>query len=282
MKWLYPDALPPFMRRAGRAVAGPQTRARMAADLQRLAHLPARLNPVFRESLGKLQRLRNVHRGETCIIIGNGPSLADEDLLPLTAITTFCLNRGYLKWREQGLKPSYAVAVNDLVIEQFHEELSAVGCPLFVPWRYHELFGKCPEAVFLEMRWHKRFFADPRHGIWSGATVTFAAMQLAYHMGFSRVLLIGVDHDFKDRGPAHLEVQQATGDANHFSPDYFGPGVRWNLPDLEQSEVSYRLAKSAYEREGRRIIDCTRAGKLDVFPKMDLQDALAQAHRGAL
>lgn len=276
MKWLYPDSLPGILRRAGRAVAGPQTRARIAADMQRIAHVPARFNPKFRASLATLQRLKDAHKGETCVIIGNGPSLAREDLRPLTEVKTFCLNRGYLKWREQGLTPSYLVAVNDLVIEQFHGELADAGCPLFVPWRHQALFDSCPHAIFLEMRWHKRFFTDPRQGVWSGATVTFASMQLAYHMGFTRVLLIGVDHAFKDRGPAHLEVKQAAGDANHFSPDYFGPGTRWNLPDLEQSELSYRMAKTVYERDGRQIIDCTRGGKLEVFRKMTLEDALAR------
>lgn len=283
MKALYPDQMPGVVRRLGRALAGPELRARIAADLQRAAHLPARFNPTFRASRAELQRLKNKHRGETCVILGNGPSLSAERLAPLTALPTFCLNRGYLKWREQQLTPTYLVAVNDLVIEQFHDELTGVGCPLFVPWRYHELFVDAPHAIFLEMRWHHKFFADPRSGIWSGATVTFAAMQLAYHMGFARVLLVGVDHAFKDKGPAHLEVEQTCADANHFSPNYFGPGVRWNLPDLEQSEVAYRMAHAAFTRDGRAIIDCTRGGKLDIFPKMNLEDALAEisARRGA-
>ena len=58
-------------------------------------------------------------------------------------------------------------------------------------------------------------------------------------------------------------------DINHFHPEYFGKGVRWNLPDLEKSEIAYQLAKKEFENDGRRIIDATVDGKLKIFPKYE-------------
>jgi hypothetical protein len=40
------------------------------------------------------------------------------------------------------------------------------------------------------------------------------------------------------------------------------------LPDLETSEIAYRLAKMQYEANGREIVDATVGGKLDVFNKV--------------
>ena len=254
---------------------GPELRHSCAAGLNHLAHAGARFHPVYRRSIGALGPLRNRHAGETCVILGNGPSLGKLDLAGLDGIPTFCLNRGYLKWAGTGRTPTYYVAVNDLVIEQFHLQIAELPCPLFLPWRYHAMFQTLPRAVFLEMRWHREFFPDVRKGLWPGNTVTFAALQIAFHMGFARAVLVGVDHRFGAVGKPHAEIQQTGPDHDHFTQGYFGPGVRWNAPDLEQSEYAYRLARQAFERDGRLVIDATEDGALEIFPKADLKTALA-------
>jgi hypothetical protein len=106
------------------------------------------------------------------------------------------------------------------------------------------------------------------NGVWEGATVTFVAMQLAYYIGFSKVILIGVDHSFKTKGDPHKKVVSVGSDPNHFDPNYFGKGFKWNLPDLETSEYAYSLAKKAFGEDGREIVDATVGGKLKVFKKV--------------
>ena len=58
-------------------------------------------------------------------------------------------------------------------------------------------------------------------------------------------------------------------DPNHFAPNYFGTGFKWQLPDLKGSERAYRMARQAYEAAGRSVVDATVGGKLTVFPKVD-------------
>jgi hypothetical protein len=87
-------------------------------------------------------------------------------------------------------------------------------------------------------------------------------------MGFSEVILIGVDHSFTTKGKPHTLVVSHEPDRNHFDAGYFGEGVRWQLPDLETSEAAFRLAKRSFERAGRRVLDATIGGHLDVFPKI--------------
>ena len=93
-------------------------------------------------------------------------------------------------------------------------------------------------------------------------------MQLAYFMGFKQVILIGVDHSFTSKGTPNSTVVSTGDDPNHFNPSYFGKGFRWQLPDLETSELSYCMARDAYQKDGREILDATVGGKLTVFPKV--------------
>ena len=140
---------------------------------------------------------------------------------------------------------------------------------LISTWPNRRGLARRLDAIFLQSIVGPIFSFDPRRGVWEGATVTYVAMQLAYFMGFTEVLSDGATR-FATTGPAHALVTSEGEDPNHFDPNYFGKGFRWQLPDLETSEIAYRLARRAFERDGRRIIDCTVGGALQVFPKADL------------
>ena len=105
--------------------------------------------------------------------------------------------------------------------------------------------------------------------------MTYVALQAAYWMGFQEVILVGVDHRYSTAGPANAMVVSQSDDPDHFDPEYFGRGFRWQLPDLEASERSYRLARAAFEADGRRIVDATVGGQLEVFPKIDYKSLFA-------
>jgi hypothetical protein len=143
--------------------------------------------------------------------------------------------------------------------------------PKFTGWHCRDLIDRNTDATFLHTRSGLRswFFTDLTEGCWEGSTVTMVAIQLAYYMGFREVVLIGVDHSYKFEGTPHAEVTSQGDDPNHFNDQYFGKGFRWHLPDLEGSELSYRVANHVFRQSGRRIINATVGGKLQVFPKVD-------------
>jgi hypothetical protein len=223
-----------------------------------------------RRSRKHLKKLRNAFAGERCFIIGNGPSLAVTDLALLKDEHTFGLNRGYLLLDRLGGPTTFLVAVNRLVIDQFSSEILASQSLRFLSWYSRDLVSKDADAIFVRGSAGPRFCEDvAEQGAWEGATVTYVALQLAFYMGFNEVILVGVDHAFSSKGQPHRVVVSDGPDLNHFDPKYFGAGVRWQLPDLETSELAYRLAKSHFERAGRRIFDATIGGKLTIFPKAD-------------
>lgn len=235
-----------------------------------------RETPSLFAQRSRLAAYEGKHRGERCVVIGNGPSLRKTDISLLRDTVTFGLNRVYLAFDEWGFDTTYHVVVNKYVAEQSGHELSRVRSPLFTTLSNASHFATAQRQPLLLMN-HRSpgFYGDIRHGVWEGATVTYVAMQVAYFMGFSEVVLVGVDHRFSTTGPAHELVESTAEDPNHFDPRYFGPGYKWQLPDLQTSEIAYRMARSAYERDGRRIVDATVDGALEVFPKVDLRAALS-------
>jgi len=213
--------------------------------------------------------------------MGNGPSLRKTNWNLLHDEYTFGLNRIYLLREEMGFEPTFYLCVKDLVLQQFADEIRAVRALKFLDWRSgRRLFDVHENTVFVPRVGSESFSKDILTGWNTGFTVTFAAMQLAYFLGFSQIILIGVDHHFVAQGPPAREVISDGPDPNHFSPDYFGKGIWWQLPDMEGMERMYRVARKVYESNGRQILDATVGGKLDVFPKVSLEHILADTRFG--
>ena len=201
---------------------------------------------------------------KTCLVIGNGPSLADIPLTLLKVYPTFASNRIYLL---DGFTPTYYACVNPLVVEQSIDEINGMICNekyITAAWA-DKIFGAYP-LYSVGMR---IFSADPLRMIYEGFTVTYVLLQLAFWKGYERVGLVGVDHNYRYQGQPNQECLATGIDPNHFHPDYFSGGTIWNNPDLEESERSYTLAKKAYNDSGRKIINLTPGSKLDIFDRED-------------
>ncbi|NDY93411.1 6-hydroxymethylpterin diphosphokinase MptE-like protein [Ideonella livida] len=229
---------------------------------------------------GRLGALRDRHAGQRCVIVANGPSLNRMDLRPLRHEQVIGLNKIYLGLPGFGFSPRYHVAVNPKVVAQAWAPLAALPCVKFVGSRAAREAGvqdgPLTHIVDTE-RPPGRFSTDLRLGLHEGWTVTFAALQVAWHLGFAEVVLVGLDHRYQyDGAPNEARVMQGA-DPNHFSGDYFGHGQSWDNPDLGRSEESYRVAQAQFEADGRRIWDATLDGACPVFPKTTLERALGRA-----
>lgn len=230
----------------------------------------ATFHPWRRDSIRRLRKLKDLHRGQRVFIIGNGPSLRQTDMSRLRNEFTIGMNRIFLMFPELGFETTYLCSVNDLVIEQSAAELQALNIPRFVSWRSRRWLRPDDHLYFLHTTYTgPKFSTDLTGRLWEGATVTNIALQVAFYLGFQEAILIGVDHNFVTQGKPNTTVTSQGDDPNHFSPAYFGKGFRWQLPDLETSERGYRMAREVYEAAGRRVVDATIGGKLTIFPKVD-------------
>jgi hypothetical protein len=253
------------------------------AIIRRVLNFGYRLSWKFNLGMAKtnqeqLLTFNNLHIGKRCFILGNGPSLAKMDLTKIDNEYTFGLNRIYLLFGEFSFRPTYYVAINELVIKQYSEEIRRLEMPKFLNWRYKKLFNpkdKSNTYINLKLSLRDNFQNNMTKPIYSGGTVTYAALQIAYWMGFQEVILIGVDHNFVSKGePNKTEVRKNDVDQDHFHPDYFPKGSKWHLPDLRRSELAYAIARREFEGDGRKILDATIDGKLTVFPKVNYYDVV--------
>lgn len=224
-----------------------------------------------------LRNFQNKHLGEDCFIIGNGPSLNKMDLSLLKGYHVFGLNKIYLMLKNQQINFSYLVAVNPLVIEQSKEIYEKMNVPIFLSYNASQNINGS-HIYKIRTTGEFRFAFSILDIISEGYTVTYVAIQLAYLMGFKRVFLIGVDHNFQQVGNPNSEQVLNSDDPNHFDPDYF-KGQKWHLADLEGNDISYRIAKKMFEHDNRKIYNSTVGGKLEIFDRIIFEEALKIAKK---
>jgi hypothetical protein len=228
----------------------------------------------------RLRKFGNKFQGEDCFIVGNGPSLNKMDLSVLNDYYTFGLNKIHLIFERSEFRPKFMVSVNKHVIDQSLDDILSINVPTFVSYTNCTKRVSHPNLFYLFSKGGLRngFVTDLTQEISEGGTVTFIAMQVAYYLGFHRVFLIGVDHNFIQKGKANSEEVLKSDDVNHFDPNYF-KGQKWNLADLESSELGYHHARYHYSMYGRSIFNATVDGKLQVYPKISFEEAVKMAKK---
>jgi GT2 family glycosyltransferase len=225
----------------------------------------------------KLLRLKNRFAGRECVLLCNGPSLRDVDFSKLQSRYLIGLNKIYLGTDLIGREPDMLVCVNKKVLEQSVDKFKEMTSLKLLGSRAGMVVEPGPRTFYFNSSDPKapRFSHDIVKNIHEGWTVTHAALQVAFYVGFRKVIIVGMDHHFPDAAGKPNEAQNMeVADRNHFSPNYFGFGQKWDLPDLENSEISYRAARAAYQADNRLIIDATEAGHCRIFERMTLADAL--------
>jgi hypothetical protein len=229
-----------------------------------------------RENRSRLRKFENIHKSGTCIIVANGPSLKKTNLNLISNEVTFGLNRIYLSFSNTTFRPTYYVTVNELILEQFSSEILQLDMPKFLNWNRRSYYDSHdPKVFFLKSKMvvNDFFQHDITKPLVVGATVTFVALQLAYYMGFQKAILVGLDHDYVEKGlPSQTETRTSDQDQSHFHPQYFPKGAKWQLPDLLRSEVDFGLARHAFEADGRKILDATIGGNCPVFERVNFSD----------
>ncbi len=205
------------------------------------------------------------------VIIANGPSLNKTDFHHIRNRITIGLNKIYLGFSKFGFYPKYYVAINEKVLRQSAEQISSLNCVKFLSNRARDLYRENALTYILNTTLPPSRFSDSlSDGIHEGWTVTYAALQIAFFMGFKKVVIVGLDHRFEYQGsPNETSVLKGL-DTNHFSEDYFA-NQEWDNPDLIRSEESFRIAREKFEADRRTIIDATVDGACDVFDKRPLE-----------
>ncbi len=220
----------------------------------------------------KLKRLKNRFVDQNAVIVCNGPSLLKSDLSLLKKTFSFGLNKINLLFDKSDFRPSCIVAANPFVIKQNANFFNQTEIPLFLDSEGTRFIRSGKNVTFFHSSNLPRFSRDCSMSLFQGFTVTYVSMQLAFHMGFKNVALVGCDHNYVTTGISNKIVVSREKDPDHFDQNYFSGGDKWQLPDLLGSELYYTLARDVYQQNRRRIFNATEGGKLEVFPRISLED----------
>ena len=158
---------------------------------------------------------------------------------------------------EAGLK-LFPTIYKELLSARTAEEL---GNPLF--FRMNQgFYGRRTGALG-----YPRFSQDASQRVFCGQSVTIINLQLAYWMGFAKVLLVGMDFSYQIPADAKVDgniIVSQSDDPNHFDPRYFGAGKTWKDPKLSRV-LRITDSQKVFEADGRQILNCTVGGALELF-----------------
>lgn len=226
----------------------------------------------------KLCSLQQQRSSDTCIVVGNGPSLRHTDLSLLEGHDVFIANYAVID-DELKSKAKYLGMVNPHVAEQDPGLFNSLrGLVKFFPYWLRYCLEESEDVIFLnELPGEPFFSTDVSENVSGHSTVTHFNLQIAYSLGYRKAVLVGCDNAYQQPpGAAEGDILTCdTDDPDHFRPDYFR-GKRWQAADTQLMALVYGLAKQAYEKDDREIVNCTTGGALEVFRRGDLARELSR------
>lgn len=233
--------------------------------------------PLFEE--GKiLKKLRNIHKGKRCFIIGNGPSLTSEDLDILKAHNeiTFAFNRIYHIFDSTSWRPTYYISQDERMLAGCQKEVGEIEAEMkFIPaeleW-YSGIKIKGRTLFHLEnYDFSKKplFSEDIAKRVYNSNTVVYTAIQIAVYMGFNEIYLIGVDHHFNTSVNIEGRIIKDDSVNDYFSDKYNLDKDKLEIPNVDLSTITFEAAKNVLQNSLIKVYNATRGGRLNVFERIN-------------
>ena len=230
----------------------------------------------------ELQKFKDIHKGETCFIIGNGPSLkaSDLELLHKKKIPTFAFNRIYLIFNDTQWRPTYYVSQDEKTLRNCAVQVNDMNIkhkfiPLFIRY-YHDIQIKGAHYFHLKSNHedYPEMSDDITQFISDTTTVAVTAGQMASYMGFCKIYLIGVDHSFSTYQNDKGEIVQDKNAKDYFTDLYNPDKSDLYIPNIDSSTRAFISLKRFCDMRKVEIINATRGGKLEVFPRVSFDEII--------
>jgi len=279
-KWLLPPGIYEGLSAIKQSLNGPGTEAQLRG---------------FQSNL----QFKNIYKNQTVFICATGPSINTQDLScligryaisvssfflhPLARKIAPCahvfasnhkpfrfenLDHYYSGIRKQ-LPPETPIFAGNLPYEYGHLEYLSTH-PQMMPKSFHLLPVKEGECLS-ENNFRDDRLWDIARSVFVARTVLYHALQIAFYMGFDKIVLLGCDHDYLNdtaRVANHHFYSEGSGfsDANHLGQF---TSERW-FYEYYSRWRDYRLMDTFCRERGVRIYNATEGGMLDVFERAKL------------
>lgn len=243
---------------------------------------------------------KNVHKGKRCFILGSGPSIKKQNLLPLKNEIVFGLNNFFVHedFEEifSGDKPKYYVTApihppqtENEWLDWFTEMEKSVpqNVKMFFGlnnykknclhiFRKHNLFQKHSLYWYFSGKNYNetksiKHGMDLRGVIFSGEAVSVYAIMIAIYMGFDEIYLLGMDHDYflyeseKDMRMYSDAKHQKNEIKRTFGEDFYIQEF------LRQYQIFMKYQGFAKTTKSK-IFNASAGGILKVFPRVSFSE----------
>ena len=218
--------------------------------------------------------LKDTHLGETCIVIGNGPSLNGVPRELLDSYVTFGSNKIY----ELPYTPDYYCIIDKDMLGNCLPHIKSGWRPKKQMFLRAEACVEDNYPIYPVVL--AGFSLNIDNCVNMGGTVTYALLQIAFWMGFREVLLVGVDHYYgkSNRDGVAGRFKAVGKDPDHFQTKsgvpYFKPGEVYNRP--EDTTRSYEWALQYYLEKNATIVNLTPNSKLNVFERGHYEEYIGE------
>lgn len=224
-----------------------------------------------------IKKFHNIHDGESCFVIGNGPSLSknDLDMIYKANMKAFGCNSIYKAYNKTKWRPDYYVVVDVNGIEMAKDDLQYISdnC-IYLFSRSNGRLRYCVDkyknirlfkSVFSESEENFSFSDDCSEHLFIGHTVTYAMLQLAVYMGFKKIYLLGIDHQYATQFVNGIEEKNNVKNYSSLLEEDDVGGFYL----IDKTTLAYRAARKYADEHGIHIYNATRGGKLEVFERVD-------------
>lgn len=230
----------------------------------------------YADYIKKNAALRNIHEGETCYILGNGPSLNKVDLSKLKGKHIITVNKFILTPMYSDLTPEYHCVIDRFILEQVKDavkedlEDNNSSTKFFLHRTGIDKIGSSDRAYYIYNR-HFPVGEDVRPDLTQNAStfynvLPFTAM-CAIYMGFKKIVLLGNDFSFfTARKDQHFyDINEKKERQESLYQDLTGCFIVL---------LQYRSLRKYCEKYGIDIVNATEGTLLDEIKQVKLDDYL--------
>ncbi len=237
--------------------------------------------------------LRDRHRGRRCFVIGNGPSLARQDLTPLAGEVTIAMNGFVRHPLLEVIRPTYYLFADGTFFDGSGPSLRLLD-DVRQKVRHSEFI--VPYAAARDVRNHgwldearTRYVAfagnlrsarlrhvDLTRPVPNVMNCMQLSVMLALYAGCSEIYLLGADHDFLAHQGTHQHFYAGPTLAGHAvaNDDYGRFRYLEMIRIVNDVWLGYGALRRHADRRSVQIINATDGGFLDVFPRRRFEDVL--------
>jgi len=236
----------------------------------------ALLKMKYRKKIKENNVFRNKYKGDTCFVIGNGPSLTIDDLNKIEDLqfVSFASNKIFKVFNDTHWRPDYYAVCDPVVFLRNKHEFKNLTFEKFIPldlflsnnldsndWhvfiRQYEVY---PDRF-------RAFQPDLTKFLGEGWTVTYFLLQIAVFMGFKRICLLGCDFNYSYGIGIDGKFFNDSTVNNYFIKEDTTPAT---TPNLQYNYLAYKEARRFADANDIKIYNATRGGKLEVFERIDV------------